>query len=52
MHFNAFAETNVLFPILQFGFHMGLGTCDALLSITRAVQKSFDTGCVVHIIVL
>ena len=39
---NAFAETNDLFPSLQFGFRKDLGTCDALLTITSAVQKSLD----------
>ena len=40
-----YAETNDLFPSLQFSFCKGLGTCDALLTITSAVQKSVDTGC-------
>ena len=35
---------------LQFGFHKGLGTCDALLTITDAVQKSLDTCCEVRMI--
>ena len=39
---NAFAE-NKLFPSLQFGFRKGLGTCDALLTITHTVQKALDS---------
>ena len=41
---NAYAETKDLFPSLQFGFCEGLGTCDDLLTITSAMQKSLDTG--------
>ena len=44
-HLDAYAETNDLFPSLQFGFRKGLGTCDALLTITSVVQKSLNTGC-------
>ena len=33
---------------MQLGFCKGLGTCDALLAITNAVQKAFDSGCEVH----
>ena len=40
----AFAELNHLFPRLQFGFRKGLGTCDALLTISNIVQKSLDSG--------
>ena len=40
---NAFAEKNKLFPSLQFGFRKGLGTCDALLTITHTVQKALDS---------
>ena len=43
-HLNAFAETNDLFSCLQFGFHKGLDTCDAFLTITSVVEKSLDTG--------
>ena len=42
---NAFAERNNLFPKLQFGFRKGLGTCDALLTITSIIQKALDSGC-------
>ena len=38
-------EKNNLFPVLQFGFRKGLGTCDALLIITNVVQKALDSGC-------
>ena len=41
---SAFAELNHLFPWLQFGFRRGLGTCDALLTISTIVQKSLDSG--------
>ena len=41
---NAFAESNHLFPNLQFGFRKGLGACDALLTISNVVQKSLDSG--------
>ena len=47
---NAYVETNYLYPSLQLGFRKGLGTCDALLTITSAVQKSLDTGCEVCMI--
>ena len=47
---NAYAKTNDLFPSLQFGFRMGLGTCDAPLTITSALQKSLDIGCEVPMI--
>ena len=41
---NYFAEKKNLFPHLQFGFRKGLGTCDALLTITHFVQKALDCG--------
>ena len=40
----AYAESNNLFPNLQFGFRKGLGTCDALLTISNTVQKALDLG--------
>ena len=49
---NDFAEKKNLFPHLQFGFHKGLGTCDALLTITNFVQKALDCGCEVRIVCL
>ena len=49
-HLNNFAEKKNLFPNLQFGFHKGLGTCDALLTITNFVQKALDCGCKVHMV--
>ena len=45
---NNFAEKRNLFPNLQFGFHKSLGTCDALLTITKFVQKALDSGCEVR----
>ena len=45
---SAFAEKNDLLPNLQFGFRKGLGTCDALLTITNLVQKALDSGCEVR----
>ena len=51
-HFNAYAETNDLFPSLQYGFCKCLGTYDAPLTITNAVQKSLGTGCEVCMISL
>ena len=47
---SAFAEKNGLLPNLQFGFRKGLGTCDALLTITNLVQKALDSGCEVRMI--
>ena len=47
---SAFAERNGLLPNLQFGFRKGLGTCDALLTITNLVQKALDSGCEVRMI--
>lgn len=41
---NSFAESNNLFPSHQFGFRKGLGTCDAVLTITDKVQKALDSG--------
>ena len=41
---NAFAEVNNLFRSQQFGFHKGLGTCDAVLTISDRVQKALDSG--------
>ena len=49
-HLDAYVETNDLFPSLQFVFGKGLGTCNALLTVTSAVQKFLETGCEVHII--
>ena len=49
-HLNNFAEKRNLFPNLQFGFHKGLGTCDALLTITNSVQKALDSGCEVRLV--
>ena len=49
---NNFAEKRNLFPILQFGFRKGLGTCDALLTITNFVQKALDSGCEVRMVSL
>ena len=43
-HSYAYAESNNLFPNLQFGFRKGLGTCDALLTISNTVQKALDLG--------
>ena len=40
----AYAESNNLFPNLQFGVRKGLGTCDALLTISNTVQKALDLG--------
>ena len=40
----AYAESNNLFLNLQFGFRKGLGTCDALLTISNTVQKALDLG--------
>ena len=47
---NAYAESNNLFPNLQFGFRKGLGACDALLTISSDVQKSLDSGHEVRLI--
>ena len=47
---NNFAEKRNLFPSLQFGFCKGLGTCDALLTITNFVQKVLDSGCEVRMV--
>ena len=47
---NNFAEKGNLFPSLQFGFCKGLGTCDALLTITNFVQKALGSGCEVCIV--
>ena len=47
---NNFAEKRNLFPNLQFGFCKGLGTCDALLTITNFFHKSLDCGCEVHMV--
>ena len=49
---NNFAEKRNLFPNLQLGFCKGLGTCDALLTITKFVQKALDSGCEVRMVAL
>ena len=43
-HLSTYAESNSFFPNLQFGFQKGLGACDALLTISNAVQKALDSG--------
>ena len=45
-----FAEKNSLLPTHQFGFRKGLGTCDALLTISDSVQKALDSGMEARII--
>ena len=47
---NNIAEKRNLFSNLQFGFCKGLGTCDALLTITNFVQKALDSGCEVRMV--
>ena len=49
-HLNNVAEKRNLFPNLQFGFCSGLGTCDAILTITSFVQKALDSGCELHVV--
>ena len=49
-HLDNFAEKKNFFPNLQFGFCKGLGTCDALLTITNFFQKALDYGCKVHMV--
>ena len=49
-HLNDFAEKKNLLPHLQFGFRKGLGTCDAILIITKFVQKALDCGCKVRMV--
>ena len=45
-----FAEKRNLFPNLQISFCKGLGTCDALLTITNFVQKALDSSCEVRMV--
>ena len=45
-----FAERRNLLPNLQYGFCKGLGTCDALLTITNFVRKALDSGCEVRMV--
>ena len=47
---SSYAESNNMFPSLQFGFRKGLGACDALLTISGNVQKSLDSGYEVRLI--
>ena len=47
---NHFAEKKNLFAHLQFGFRKGLGTCDALLTITNFVQKALNCGSEVRMV--
>ena len=51
-HLNNFAEKKNLFPHLHFGFCKGLGTCDALLTITDFVQKALDCDSKVRMVSL
>ena len=39
-----YAEDNNLLPAFQFGFRKGLGTCDALLSLSTILQGALDVG--------
>ncbi|KAK3894304.1 hypothetical protein Pcinc_001927 [Petrolisthes cinctipes] len=41
---NSYCNNNDLIPISQFGFRKGLGTCDALLTLSHALQSSLDKG--------
>ena len=43
-HLGKLAEDSGLLPDLQFGFRKGLGTCDALLTITHKLQRALDCG--------
>ena len=47
---NNFSEKKNLFPHLQFGFCKGLGTYDAILTVTSFVQKTLDCGCKVRMV--
>ena len=47
---NNFVKKRNLFLSLQCGFCKGLGTCDALLTITSFVQKALDSGCEVRLV--
>ena len=49
-HLNNFAKKRNLFPNLQLGFRKGLGTCDALLTITNFIHKALDSGCEVRMV--
>ena len=39
-----YAEKNKLFPSQQFAYRKGLGTCDAVLTISDRVQGALDSG--------
>ena len=47
---NAFAEKYNLFPSMQLVFRKGLGTCDAILTITDVLQKALDSSCEVRMV--
>ena len=40
----AFMETEGVFPMHQYAYRKGLGTCDALLDIVCAGQAALDSG--------
>ena len=42
---NNFAKNNHLFLNMQFGICLGLGACNAFLTITNFVRKALDSGC-------
>ena len=45
-----YVEQKRLLPSLQFGFRRGLGTCDALLTISTYLQKALDVGSEVRMV--
>ena len=45
-----FVENNNLLPTLQLRFCKSLGTCDALLPVSTALQSALDEGSEAHMI--
>ena len=39
-----FMECNGLLPTTQFAYRKGLGTCDALLSVSHTLQSALESG--------
>ena len=39
-----FMECNGVLPTTQFAYRKGLGTCDALLSVTHTLQSALESG--------
>ena len=44
VHLGRFIERSGVIPTTQFAYQKGLGTCDALLCMSHALQSSLESG--------